>query len=813
MKKHTKLIKAVAAANVMALALSATACGSSSGSKKTVDSDSPWFDYAEVPVATRYAENKADYENIFYEFKASAAGSFVLEVDASKPYPDGATDDPDFDYSDYNEGYLQAYDYDGNMIGEIDAHNIMDGTDCFVNNVYCINDEYYANVTVYDNAAYESTDYLCTLDFANGEATDFEPVETDPELAELSLEKTYVACGKLVRDYWSSSDGGNCSYVITAEDPETGDVTTIDLRDQFSQLDIFSIDANVQVGDSKVYMIASSQDGNGDLHFMLDLNAGTAEQVTDTAWLADGGITSFYGIFSNAAGQTFCTTDSGLKQIDFEAKTVEDFFSYDYTYANRSDLANMAIITADSETGELVMCGEVSDYTTYTPDDGYATDFKVIKFTKAETNPNAGKTILTAATVTTTDAALSSAISEFNSTNENYFINMVDTYSITKFVNEDSGDDYDTTYNNATADMSNQLTMDIMSGVGPDIIINAASYAQLNTENYLVDLSTYLTDTSSYFGSIIDASKTDGHLYQMPLTFTVSGILTSTDNVSDGQTGFTFEQYPDFVNDVCNGTDPIDVLNSGKTTYFNTCFSAMYDQFVTDGTISLSNDAFTDLAEYVRDNVADVRSASDDEYQEEADAVAMATASNDAAYADLYSTYDYLNRVGSINGEVVGIYGIPSSDGRGATATINSSAAISATCSDKDGAWSFVSTLLSDTYQTMYSVNGNPISRSALDAASANAIEAYNNNVNNNFQFYTEAELASYGMPFKTLDDDALDPYINCIDSISYVKQTDSAIMGIISEEIPAFYEGQKSLDEVVSIIEDRAQTVINERA
>lgn len=34
----------------------------------------------------------------------------------------------------------------------------------------------------------------------------------------------------------------------------------------------------------------------------------------------------------------------------------------------------------------------------------------------------------------------------------------------------------------------------------------------------------------------------------------------------------------------------------------------------------------------------------------------------------------------------------------------------------------------------------------------------------------------------------------------------------IVKEEIPAYFAGQKSLDEVIKIINDRAKTYLNER-
>ena len=44
------------------------------------------------------------------------------------------------------------------------------------------------------------------------------------------------------------------------------------------------------------------------------------------------------------------------------------------------------------------------------------------------------------------------------------------------------------------------------------------------------------------------------------------------------------------------------------------------------------------------------------------------------------------------------------------------------------------------------------------------------------------------------------------------ILTSDPALDMIVKEEIPAYFAGQKSLDEVIKIINDRAKTYLNER-
>ena len=76
--------------------------------------------------------------------------------------------------------------------------------------------------------------------------------------------------------------------------------------------------------------------------------------------------------------------------------------------------------------------------------------------------------------------------------------------------------------------------------------------------------------------------------------------------------------------------------------------------------------------------------------------------------------------------------------------------------------------------------------------------------------------LASQGYPitenrfvYSTKDIDDLEKIIL---SCSGMKAEDSAISIILIEEMPAYFTGQKDLDSVITIAQDRAQKVLDER-
>ncbi|MBR5058613.1 MAG: hypothetical protein IKX04_08600, partial [Clostridiales bacterium] len=50
------------------------------------------------------------------------------------------------------------------------------------------------------------------------------------------------------------------------------------------------------------------------------------------------------------------------------------------------------------------------------------------------------------------------------------------------------------------------------------------------------------------------------------------------------------------------------------------------------------------------------------------------------------------------------------------------------------------------------------------------------------------------------------------ISSVDYVYYSDIEIVSVVMEESAAYFAGQKSIDEVVAIIDNRVQTILNER-
>ena len=149
--------------------------------------------------------------------------------------------------------------------------------------------------------------------------------------------------------------------------------------------------------------------------------------------------------------------------------------------------------------------------------------------------------------------------------------------------------------------------MDLLAGEGPDVILNVSQLSQMSTDSYLIDMSDFVETEMKdidLFDNVIDACKTGDKLYQIPLTFAVDGIVAKKSDVK-GATGFTFDEYKEYVDKVCNGKNPLAQYQS-RLQVMNDLIASSADLFFDEkGNVNFKTDAFYELAAYCKDNVAE----------------------------------------------------------------------------------------------------------------------------------------------------------------------------------------------------------------
>lgn len=514
--------------------------------------------------------------------------------------------------------------------------------------------------------------------------------------------------------------------------------------------------------------------------------------------------------YSSPEGYVYYTTPNGVSKIDLKNKTDEQVFDFSWSDVNRQYLSYLEIAYCTDD--YFLLCGEYNTPNMFTSQ--FVMNCAVIEFTKADTNPHAGKQILELYVADgEVDATLSDAIIKYNDTSNDCYIEISDRYTrgdYVDFSDINSQDDYDSAWLNADAALSDELAIDIINGEGPDIIMNTSALGQLNNDNCLVDLSPYLTDLddTKYFTNIFEGAKTDGKLYQLPISITIEGIQTDPAYAGASGVGFTTEEYEQFLSDALNGSDAIE---SGQALYFAKLFGAMQGSFVKDGKIDLTGPEYAELAEYVKDHVWEKSVSWDLDYSEMSpEEYAMGKNWKTAYYCNCPTITGYLVKRTQIKNGTA-ILGIPSTDGRGPMFGANISVAVSSHSANIDACVDFVKLLLADDVQSALAYNDKIVlNRDALREVCGEAIEYYDTVTGSQSVFdYAQGTDVTI-LPILTTDD--IDNLEGVIESCSGMNSSDAAINKILIEEMPAYFLDQKDLDAVIEIIQDRAQKVLDER-
>ena len=796
MSKKTEFMALMLSASMMLPLL--TSCNNGTGSSDMILADDPWYDLTKIQIGDVFDEQT--YEYVQSDYVGMYGDKYVYHVAGLYQFPEGTDiNDTETLYNEYMFDDINLYNADGSLDGTLKVANNPDiselGSLVYINSIIDIDGTFFALIDSFDEEALETTSYRARFDLDSLTIEDIEAVDdsfSERMAAEDGSDEGYVIIGEyMINKYWFYNDD-NPSYVLKVEDME-GQINEFNMMDMFPDKKIYDIANIVDIGNDRALICGSYNADN--LYFVLDLSSMSLTDVSDDmGWLN----CDPYNISQVDGIGAVVMDDLGLSAVDYDNQTLTELFCFSDSNVNLNDISMFTPVSVTEDeavfTGSINPNGDLLSSSTVT---------MIYDFTKADTNPNAGKTILTLASIDGYSYPLCQAVCDFNQTNEEYFIRYDNSYDIDKYTdNSQTEEDYELIQDQASSDVGNNLAIALMEGTGPDIIINGATLGMLNNSEYLLDMRSFINEnlgSDQYFDNIFEAASTNGELYQIPLSFYIMGIATSEDNVDEGQTGFTFEQYQEFVDGPCNGNNPI---SGGKLNLFIMALNCMSDQMFEDGTVNYDNEAFRSLAEYTSEYInEDLIGDDGSNYSPEETVASVVTVSSVSRYFDDVSS----------KGRV--LLGIPSYDGRGPIIYSTSSVGISANSDNPEACMDFVSMLLSESTQVYYGTSEDiPVNRAAFNTVGELYITYHNNQIESYLRYMSEDMLRMYGIDLQMMDESAIGEFASVIESLDGWFTNDGSVNAIIREEMPAFFEGQKTLDQVIPVINDRVQTILDER-
>lgn len=454
-------------------------------------------------------------------------------------------------------------------------------------------------------------------------------------------------------------------------------------------------------------------------------------------------------------------------------------------------------------------------------------DTELLVLTKVDPKDVKEKYVITVA-AEYIDDDIRSALVKFNRTSDEYKVIFTD---YQKYNTEEN--DY-----NGAAD---QLAKDLISkDKAPDIVI-LNSYSSINLDSLVskgvfVDLEQYMDaddefNKDDYLTNVFEAEKINGKLYTVAPVINIR-TLAGKKSVFGDKTGWTMKEFMDMQNSLAEGES---MFSQPTRSNQGMEFVALAkDEFIgDDGKCTFDSEEFKSMLEFLKsipedyDAYQDLWNDNNNYWQDMQLAYKKGTTK---LYETYFYRFDIIPQIEAYLGEEAAFIGYPSSveGSNGAILSANSELAILSSSKVVPGAWAAIKYLLSDSYQNKFSganEDGSksysyafPIKKSIIEKKMANDIlpEYYTDYDENGNEIQVEAGstmwLGDERIDVRKSTEEDTQRIYDIIKGAKVFFRQNQEISDIISQEAAAFYDGQKSVDDVAKVINSRIQILVNER-
>ena len=559
---------------------------------------------------------------------------------------------------------------------------------------------------------------------------------------------------------------------------------------------------------------AESTDENGQFFIPVDLETktwGEKIKMPANAWNiypGDDAYDFYYRNNDNIYGYTFAS-DTKDKLVDWMACDVDTSNMYDSGMLSDGRVVGM---TQDWS----------SDTTTY----------QLIVLHRIDASEVKEKTVLTLACMGL-DWSLRSKIVEYNKSNDQYRIQVVD-YS--EYATDDD-------YNAGIT----KLTTEIISGSVPDLFLTSnLPIDKYAAKGVVADLYTFMDGGSGlsrdYFvPQVLKAIEKEGKLYELPTKFSVETAYALSSIVDQYDT-WNVAAVQDAMTQLQEGAT---VFSTGwtKSSVLNNCLTRNLAAFVdwTTGKCTFDSEAFQQLLAFCNSFPDD--SSSDDgiAYSSEAatvdtmddpvwesDATRILSGKQLMSTTSFYGFEDYIYNIYPVKDKVTFV-GYPSESGEpGNSFYIQCPMAISSVTKYPDAAWDFVSTMIRQTNEDAESMYAFPISQEAFDKKMTSVMtEQYQLDENGEQVDWDEdgepdkMSIGSYEVvengestwqEVYALTQEDIDQILSVINSATGIVDYDDEILSIVSDEVSAYFAGDKDVQTTANMIQSRVNLYVQEQ-
>lgn len=490
-----------------------------------------------------------------------------------------------------------------------------------------------------------------------------------------------------------------------------------------------------------------------------------------------------------------CDSSGILYEYNRETDSVEKLLRLSDSGMNPVDVRSLVQISEDDI---LVSYGFISDPRLYLLSKSAANDVEYIVIA-----PSSGSFILR------------EAVEAFNTSNHGFKV-VLDNYGAEYF--DESGWDFTI------------LDASLVSGNPPDIVI----LEKLNIQKYankgiLEDLYPYLEKSSAFssedfLDNMLEGLTIDGRLVCIPLELDVLTVSLRSSLAEDLESWTMDDVYLLTEGNPADGPALFDngsLMGWEREYFFKTFCSSYYlEKFVDweNNECNFDNVEFQKLLAWIGAHkwefdkslyTGDIYLFS--EYLPEE--VQMVSSSSLTFFTQLVQETQC--------GEKMKLMGMPTVDGKGRfLLEMRGAMAIPSNSSHKEEAWEFLEFCLSYTEKMMDKIQITPIKAELQKKYEAETTPRYSTwkkdeEGNPEIEINSNIYVGHESIPYYTISLEQANRVMEIIENIDFtpITEEEEAIIRILSEEAGSYYSGDKSLEEVTAIIQNRVQLLLHERA
>ena len=809
MKNSHTARKALAAVLCLSMLPAFTACkkkGSKKNAAREIKESDPFYDCETYELAIPVDETKkldwihvSDVEYAETEIKMPYYISYAI--------PEEAYADMDFDFSEYAKSGVAVFDLNGNLVRNDEQTDGSVGFECFAT-------DNEGNRAMFSSLLHiEADECQYSIVFTNDNGDTVKEVQLENIWNEVPSVRSmkFLPDGKIVIMEYSDFTGSAPLEVFDASGKHLFSVTSMDK--------IFMSDVFQQEG--KYYILTAPSDYMTSGEFKAEYEVNEIDFSTGTI---KPGIKAKGIVFSESVAAAddglYSTTVNGISKFDIGTGEMKEILDWNQTDVDHN-LLNMIKSYPKNENEIHAIATSYADY---------MPKYYLLNLTRAEKNPHAGKSVLYVGGQGISPSFYD-YMRKYNADPENSVrIETIDYYySEIESGNTDS----------VSAGLTNKVYLDLLSGEGPDILMNFAGTDQFANEDLLVDLNTYIDgknglDRSAYFDNIFRAFEKDGKLFSIPMSFGLEGYIVNADKIH-AERNWTFDDFDREAQALPESTMlfPDTSTQNLLKLFMGPSLSEYMDY--TKKEVHFNSESMVRILEETKkygstaENIKPISirksipgggeyelvpyMAGGEEYEDYTLDVGMLLYTGACAMSSVLvsNVLDYHLYTTVVAGEGK-LLGYPSMDGKGVIASPGLSLSIVANSQYKDEAWEVIKAFFGEEAQVEMSEDETalPVLRSAFEKIGKETMER----IDRVYQVYLENRdsLYYYGGEYFPCDPNLVGELTELIESVRYTNHQDEALMNILLEETGGYFSGSRSAEDVLKNVDNRAKQIVQEQ-